>query len=245
MFSLNMRGAIGEAAEINAPAASAAVVRTADTAVGKAAALNDAGEALIANSWNASALGSISPQVFSLALEAANAAIERGDVRQPKTLTIVDFSKPSTEERLWVYDVRTHELLYQELVAHGRGSGRTYATQFSNQPESNRSSLGLFVTAEAYVGKNGYSLRLDGLEPGINDRARERAVGIHGAPYVNAASAKAQGYLGRSLGCPALRPEITRKLIDTIKGGSLVFAYYPEQSWLRASSYLAQSAVAN
>lgn len=194
--------------------------------------------------WDTAALGAVNPDVFLMGLAAATAAAERGDVGDPETLTIIDFSKPSTMERLWVYDLRSRALLYEEPVAHGRGSGVKHATKFSNEPESHRSSLGLFVTAEAYVGQNGYSLRLDGLEPGINDRARERAIVIHGAPYVNAANAKAQGFLGRSLGCPVLRPEITRELIDTIKGGGLVFAYYPEEGWLSTSKYLAQPSAA-
>jgi L,D-transpeptidase catalytic domain len=109
---------------------------------------------------------------------------------------------------------------------------------FSNDAETNRSSLGLYRTGETYIGKHGYSLRLDGLEPGFNDRARERGIVMHAADYVNAATAKAQGYLGRSLGCPALRPEITKSVIDAVKGGGLLFAYYPDQHWLKTSKYL-------
>ncbi len=112
------------------------------------------------------------------------------------------------------------------------------ATSFSNLPESNRSSLGLYRTAETYSGKHGYSLRLDGLEPGINDKARERAIVMHAADYVNEAAAKKQGYLGRSLGCPAVRPEVAKQVIDVVKGGDLLFAYYPDPQWLRTSKYL-------
>jgi len=201
-----------------------------------------AGPVLSAAKWTA-AEGDVDPKVLSLALTAAATAIDRGDVVNPRTLTIIDFSKPSTTQRLWVYDLRTRALLYRELVAHGRGNGTTYATRFSNESESNKSSLGLFVTAEPYIGKNGYSLRLDGLEPGINDRARQRAIVIHGAPYVNATAAKAQGFLGRSWGCPALRPAITRELIDAIKDGNLLFAYYPDQTWLSSSPYLKDTRV--
>jgi hypothetical protein len=188
-------------------------------------------------SWAASELGGVAPQVFALALEAA-AHASRPDVAAPKTLTVIDFSKPSTEKRLWVYDLRTHALLFHEYVAHGRGSGENRPTQFSNLPESNQSSLGLFRTGEAYIGKHGLSLRLDGLERGINDRARERAIVVHGADYVNPATAKAQGRLGRSLGCPAVRPEIASSLIQAIKDGGLLFSYYPQQSWLETSAYL-------
>jgi hypothetical protein len=180
-----------------------------------------------AASWDESALGGINRQAFSTALEAAEAAVSRGDVVNPSTLTIIDFNRPSTQKRLWVFDLRSHALLFDELVSHGRGSGQAMATAFSNEPDSNKSSLGLFRTAEAYFGKHGLSLRLDGLERGINDRARERAIVIHGATYVSATIARAQGYLGRSLGCPAVRPEIARALIETVKNGSLLFAYGP------------------
>jgi hypothetical protein len=173
-----------------------------------------------------------------LALEAASHAVIRGDAAAPRTLMVIDFSKPSTEKRLWVYDLRSRALLFHEHVAHGRNSGANLPTLFSNEPESNRSSLGLFRTAEAYIGKHGLSLRLDGLERGINDRARERAIVIHGADYVNATTARAQGRLGRSLGCPAVRPEIAKSLINTVKDGGLLFAYYPQRSWLEGSTYL-------
>ena len=191
-----------------------------------------------AASWSAAELGGVPPAVFALALEAASHAVALGDAPAPQTLTVLDFSKPSTDKRLWVYDLRTHALLFHEYVAHGRGSGENLATMFSNVPESNRSSLGLFRTGEAYIGKHGLSLRLDGLERGINDRARERAIVIHGADYVNPTTAQVQGRLGRSLGCPAVRPEIASPLIQAVKDGGLLFAYYPEQSWLEASTFL-------
>jgi hypothetical protein len=188
---------------------------------------SSAAAALSSAAWSTVELNGLSPAVLDTALQSAAAAVDRGLAALPSTLTIIDYSKPSTQPRMWVYDVRTHELLFHELVSHGRGSGKTMATAFSNEAESNMTSLGLFKTAEAYVGHNGYSLRLDGLEKGRNDKARARAIVIHGAPYVNAATAKANGYLGRSLGCPAVRPAVARSLIDTVKGGGLVFAYYP------------------
>ena len=204
--------------------------------VGSAHAATSA--AFSASSWAGADLGDIDPKVFALALDAAASAVGRGRVKDPATLTVIDYSKPSTEKRMWVYDLRTHALLFDELVSHGRGSGKTNATAFSNDPSSNKTSLGLFRTGETYVGHNGYSLRLDGLEPGVNDRARERAIVVHGAPYVNAATAKANGYLGRSLGCPAVRPEVAHALIDAIKGGGLLFAYYPDAAWLKSSALL-------
>jgi L,D-transpeptidase catalytic domain len=182
--------------------------------------------------------GTIDANVFGLAFGAASCAVHAGAVTNPSTLTIIDYSKPSTAKRLWVFDLRTRELLYQELVAHGQGSGDNFATLFSNEPETHRSSLGLFVTQDTYTGKNGYSLRLNGLDTGFNDRARERAIVMHGAPYVSAELARTQGRLGRSWGCPALSDDIARTVIGRIKDGGLVFAYYPDQAWLRASKYL-------
>jgi hypothetical protein len=184
-------------------------------------------------------LGTIDVDVFDLAMNAASCAVKSGSVGQPRTLTVIDYSRPSTEKRLWVYDLTTRRLLYEELVAHGQGTGANLATKFSNQPDSHQTSLGLFVTDETYVGRNGYSLRLDGLDKGWNDRARERAIVMHGAPYVSPAFVKANGRLGRSHGCPAVSDAVARQLIDRVKGGSLVFAYYPDPGFLKTSKYLA------
>jgi hypothetical protein len=206
-------------------------------ASGVTAASSDAGSRFDAASWESVDLGGVDETVFSLALESAESAVARG-VADPATLTVIDFSRPSTSPRLWVYDLRARKLLFEEHVAHGRNSGFDVPTKFSNTPDSNMSSLGLYRAAESYIGKHGYSLRLDGLEAGFNDHARDRAIVIHGAEYVNAKTAKAQGRLGRSLGCPAVRPEIARKLIDAVKDGGLVFAYYPDPAWLHKSTYL-------
>lgn len=188
--------------------------------------------------FSRASLGSIDVDVLDLALGAATCAVRSGAVANPQTLTVIDYSRPSNEERLWVIDLTTRELLYEELVAHGQGSGGFTATMFSNQPESHRTSLGLFVTDDTYVGRNGYSLRLDGLDKGINDRARERAIVMHGAPYVSEAFVRANGRLGRSWGCPAIRNDIAREMIDRVKGGGLVFAYYPDAKWLSSSKFL-------
>jgi L,D-transpeptidase catalytic domain len=204
-----------------------------------AAEVTEAGaSAFDAASWDEAAIGDIDPTVFETALRAAANAVQHGDVPDPGTLTVIDFSRRSTEKRMWVYDLRSRTLLFDELVSHGRGSGQALASTFSNDAESNRSSLGLYRTGETYIGKHGYSLRLDGLEPGFNDHARQRGIVMHAAEYVNAATARAQGYLGRSLGCPALRPEITKSVIDAVKGGGLLFAYYPDQHYLQKSKYL-------
>jgi hypothetical protein len=165
-------------------------------------------------------------------------AVRSGDIERPKTLTVIDYSLPSTEPRLWVYDVETGRLLFKELVAHGRNTGENMATEFSDTPESRQTSIGLFVTGETYVGSNGYSLRMDGLEPGFNARARERAIVMHGAPYVDELLAAKQGRIGRSWGCPALREAVARDVIDTVRGGGVIFSYYPDASWLQTSRFL-------
>jgi hypothetical protein len=180
----------------------------------------------------------VSAEVLELALQATACAVSSGDIEQPPTLTLIDYSRPSVEPRLWVFDLSTGELLFRELVAHGRNTGENYAEHFSNQMESRQSSIGLFVTDDTYVGSNGYSLRLDGLDTGFNDRARDRAIVMHGAPYVNEQIAATQGRIGRSWGCPALRTAIAAKVIDTIRGGGVVFSYYPNQEWLRTSRFL-------
>lgn len=190
-----------------------------------------------ATAWEMTSIGAVDRDVFSMALSSAEKAVGQGKATA-STLTVIDFSVPSTERRMFVYDLRTRALLFSEHVSHGRNSGENVPTMFSNEPESFKSSIGLYRTGEGYFGKHGYSLRLDGLEKGFNDRARERAIVIHGADYVNAEAARRQGRLGRSLGCPALRPEIAAKVIDTVKGGGLIFAYYPDRAWLASSTYL-------
>jgi L,D-transpeptidase catalytic domain len=194
--------------------------------------------ALATSSWNHASLGAIDRRVFDLALGAAYCAVQSGAVSDPSTLTVIDYSKPSAEKRLWVFDLRSHALLYEELVAHGSGSGDNFARAFSNNPESHQSSLGLFETGDTYSGKNGYSLRLKGLDAGFNDRALERAIVMHGAPYVSEQAVKSLGRLGRSWGCPALRPAVAREVIDRIRGNGLLFAYYPDQKWLASSKFM-------
>ncbi len=198
-----------------------------------------------ASAWHHAAIGTIDPHVFDLALGAARCAVRSGAIAEPSTLTVIDYSKPSTEKRLWVFDLRSRELLYEELVAHGQGSGDNLATAFSNRPDTHASSLGLFLTEDTYVGKNGYSLRLNGLDEGFNHHARERAIVMHGAPYVSEDFVKANGRLGRSWGCPALREGVAREVIDRVRGSGLLFAYYPDQDWLGSSRYLGDCAAAD
>ncbi|MDR3418549.1 MAG: murein L,D-transpeptidase catalytic domain family protein [Nevskia sp.] len=177
------------------------------------------------------------PDVIGLAVEAERCAVERG-LPASERLAVIDYSRPSTEPRLWVFDLPRHKLLYQELVAHGRNSGDNLAHSFSNTDGSLESSLGLFRTLDTYTGHNGYSLRIDGLEPGINDHALQRDLVIHGAPYVSPVVARTQGRLGRSWGCPAVRAAVAPQLIDQLKGGQYLFAYYPDRRWLSSSPYL-------
>ena len=180
----------------------------------------------------------LDPNVLALALQASSCAARGGLVPDPSMLTVIDYSRPSTEPRLWAFDVARRALVHEELVAHGQGSGENRPAHFSNLPGSRQTSLGLFVTLDTYVGRHGRSLRLQGLEPGVNDRALERAIVVHGADYVSRSFAALHGRLGRSWGCPALALEVAQRLIDHIRGGTPLFAYYPERSWLRESRFL-------
>jgi hypothetical protein len=177
-------------------------------------------------------------RAFDLAVRAFRRAVANG-LTAARTLTIIDYSLPSTERRLWVLDLAQGKVLFRELVAHGRSTGENLARAFSNQPGSYQSSLGVFLTGATYIGKHGLSLRLHGLEPGINDHAEERAIVMHAADYVSEDLALTQGRIGRSQGCPAVRPAVARKLIDTIRGGTLVFAYYPDARYEQASQFVA------
>jgi hypothetical protein len=151
------------------------------------------------------------------------------------TLTIIDFSFSSTKERMWVIDMENKKVILQTLVSHGMNSGKEFAKSFSNQNESFKSSLGFFITGETYNGKHGISLKLDGQEYGLNDKARERAVVVHGADYVSKRLANKQGYIGRSQGCPAVAPEVASKLINTIKNKSVLFIYHPTRMYVSKS----------
>jgi hypothetical protein len=181
---------------------------------------------------------SANPEVLTLAARAADCARKQGMLDGFHRLAVIDYSLPSTTPRLWVFDVDRGRLMFQELVAHGRNTGEQLAARFSNVEGSKMSSLGLFQATETYNGSNGYSLRLRGLDAGFNDNAMSRAIVMHGAPYVNESIAERLGRLGRSWGCPAVRKEIARVMIDTLKGGALLFAYYPDQKWLREAPTL-------
>ena len=179
------------------------------------------------------------------AFEQAIAGYNKIEEKSKEILTLVDFSKPSTEERFYVFDMRRKKLLYSSLVSHGKNSGGNYATSFSNENGSLKSSLGFFLTENTYQGKNGYSLVLNGLEKGINDRAKERAIVIHGAAYSNPSVIASSGRLGRSFGCPALPQAVSKPIINTIKGGSLLFIYANNQNYLAYSPILSKQQVAS
>lgn len=163
---------------------------------------------------------------FNLALDGFNLLKEKGLI-QKNILTIVDFSLSSTAKRLWVIDLDQNKVLFQTLVAHGRNTGEEFAKIFSNQAESYKSSVGFYATAEIYNGKHGMSLKLDGLQKGLNDKARERAVVMHGADYVSESFIKQNKRLGRSQGCPAVPVEMNQKIINVIKDKSCLFIYHP------------------
>lgn len=164
--------------------------------------------------------------------------LETGEVETSTPLTIIDFSLPSSERRFFTIDLKEKRLLFYTHVAHGRNSGLVEATKFSNTVNSLQSSLGFYKTAETYTGQHGYSLMLDGLEPGYNSNARKRAIVIHPANYVSRSFLRQHGRMGRSWGCPALSPEVSKEIIDTIKDGSCLFIYAPDENYSTTSSLL-------
>lgn len=186
-------------------------------------------------------LGKLAPDldsaVLGRALAAMDCAVKHGSAPAAR-LAVIDFSLPSSEPRLWIFDLQAQSLLLEDLVAHGKGSGDNFAKAFSNVEGSNQSSIGLFRTQESYMGRNGYSLRMDGLEAGINDQARNRAIVIHAAKYVDESWVENYGRIGRSEGCPAVRPEVARMVVDQLKGGQFMFSYYPDAHWLASSEFL-------
>jgi L,D-transpeptidase catalytic domain len=177
-------------------------------------------------------------EAFALAYEGYYKLLEQGLIQKKEVLTIADFSKPSSDERLFVIDIEKGKILFQTLVAHGRKSGLIYATEFSNKLESNKSSLGFYLTLQTYYGGKGYALRLQGLEKGINDKAFARAIVLHGSDYVTSQFANSNGYLGRSLGCPAVPTKQTKAIINSIKNGSLLFIYHPTDEYKTKSTIL-------
>lgn len=163
---------------------------------------------------------------------------KKSGVAVKPVLTVIDYSKSSAEKRLWVFDLKNGRTLFNTWVSHGKNSGGVNATSFSNSPGSLKSSIGVFVTDEPYIGGKGYSLRLRGIERGINDNAYRRDIVVHGAWYVGSDLVKSRGQVGRSWGCPAVSQDLAKPLIDTIKEDTLLVAYYPDRNWLSHSQYL-------
>lgn len=182
--------------------------------------------------------GKLDKSVFTLSMVGYYNLKGSGLLPVDSILTIIDYKKSSSEPRFFVVNLQKKSLLFATYVAHGKGSGFQFAESFSNKAGSLKSSLGFFVTADSYIGRHGYSLKLQGVEPGINDNAMQRAIVIHGANYVSEDFAKEYGRLGRSWGCPALPEDINRQVIDTIKGGSCLFVYYPDEDYPQRSPFL-------
>lgn len=160
----------------------------------------------------------------------------QGKLSDKNLLTLIDFRKSSNEKRIWVIDMKRDSVIYHNLVSHGKNTGNEFARSFSNVPNSNKSSLGFYITGENYYGKHGLSLRLDGVEPGINNNARKRAIVMHSAAYVNPSFTTAYGRLGRSFGCPAIPIEGHEDLLKNLADKTCLFIYYPDESYLKGTT---------
>jgi len=179
----------------------------------------------------------LNKHVLKIALAAYKKAAVHGAVKKP-VLTVIDYSLPSSQQRMWIFDVKRERLLYNTHVAHGKNSGLNVADHFSNQMSSKATSLGTYLTRNTYMGSKGYSLNLQGLEKGFNDNAYQRRVVIHGADYVEPNFIKKTGRAGRSWGCPSIAHTLAKPVINAIKGGSVVFAYAPDKNYLSHSNYV-------
>lgn len=187
----------------------------------------------------------VSLQQYGLPEEAFNYAWKGYDrlaaenkIKRSRYLTICDFSQSSKNKRLYIIDVEEEKLVTNTYVAHGKNSGGEFAKKFSNIPESLQSSLGFYITAQTYTGEHGLSLRINGVDPGYNNKAFERNIVIHGAEYVDAARSKAGIMMGRSFGCPAVPQNESREIINTIKNGTCLFIYHPDRNYLLHSKIL-------
>lgn len=184
----------------------------------------------------------LSRQAFDYALKGFNYLLQQGKIINSSIIAIADFSESSNKKRLFILDIKNYKILFNTYVAHGQNSGKEYADNFSNNPNSLASSPGFYVTKETYFGSKGYSLRLEGEEQGINDNALNRGIVMHAAAYVNDALAKNRGFIGRSWGCPAVAPELHQAIINKIKNGTCLFLYTPNKKYLTASKILKEAA---
>jgi hypothetical protein len=180
----------------------------------------------------------LTKQAFDYALLGFKTLRSMGKLMNDSVISIIDFSLSSAKKRLFVIDIKHCKVLFNTYVAHGKNSGTEYAREFSNNPRSKKSSLGFYVTGDTYRGDNGYSLHLEGEEKGINNNAYNRAIVMHGAPYVNETYIKSNGFIGRSFGCPAVPQNIYKPLIDQIKNGSCLFFYSPNPYYFSHSEIL-------
>ncbi len=180
-------------------------------------------------------------EMFSLALAGYQQLKEDNKLIKQDILTLIDFSKSANQKRLWIIDLKNNKVLKHTLVAHGRNTGEEYASKFSNTPESNQSSLGFYVTGSTYVGKHGTSLKLHGMEKGINDNAERRAIVMHAAEYVSESFIKRVGRLCRSQGCPAVPVEEHKEIIQTLANGTCLFIYFPDSCYTTQSKLLSSN----
>lgn len=187
----------------------------------------------------------LSREAFDNAIVGYEHLQESGRIKNPDVLSIIDFSLPSTKKRLFVIDLKNKLLLFNTLVSHGRNSGKEFANAFSNKMNSFKSSLGFYVTGDTYTGEHGYSLRLEGEEAGINDNALSRGIVMHSANYVNDNLGKLQGYIGRSLGCPAIPENVHRKVISSIRNGTCLFLYSPDKYYSAHTRILVKDSTAS
>ena len=179
----------------------------------------------------------LSKETFKYAIKGYENLISTSAIKDTQYLSVVDFSQSSRKKRFYLFDFKNHKLLKNTFVAHGKNSGVDMATRFSNIPGSEQSSLGFYLTKGTYIGKNGFSLKMSGLEKKFNDNAEKRAIVVHGADYVNASRVQSD-YMGRSQGCPALPRAEATEIIDLIKDGSALFVYYPSKEYLQFSNLL-------
>lgn len=180
----------------------------------------------------------LSRKAYEYAQKGFEKLMSQHKISNTSIIAIADFSQPSSNNRLYIFDIKNYKLLFNTLVAHGRNSGKEIASVFSNKPSSLKSSPGFYITGDTYFGSNGYSLKLQGMEKGINDNALKRAIVLHGADYVDSSYIGEQGYIGRSLGCPAVPREQAEDIINTIKEGTCFFVYAPNSQYISHSALL-------
>ena len=180
----------------------------------------------------------LSSEAFNYAVKGYENLKKSGRIHNERVLTIIDFTKASSQKRLFILDVQNYKILFNTYVAHGRNTGEAFAYKFSNRPDSYQSSLGFYITEGTYNGKNGFSMQLEGMEYGINHKASERAIVVHGAPYVSEGFIRSKGYIGRSHGCPALPEKLNKPIIEKIKNGSCLFIYSNDRNYLQQSKLL-------